>query len=255
MRPETVESAADALIGIIAAMPEEIRPILSRMPEARAFRCGPRNLFSGKLGRSRVAILAAGEGRLRAELGARALLERFRLSALLGIGIAGGLSPGLEPLTILAGRRLTELSGPAPGSDESWVERAVRVHPGARAGTLITVDRIAASVGEKASILKASCAEGPAAVDLESAVWARAAARAAVPFLALRGIADAAGEDLPDYLEASRGRDGNIRRGRVVLRALLRPGSIPRLLMIEKRMRRCAARLADLVEKLLGGDF
>jgi adenosylhomocysteine nucleosidase len=253
MPPDSAEP--DAAIGVVAAMREEIGPLLARMPGARVFRCGPRRLVSGRLGRSRVAVYATGEGSRHAERGARALLERFRLSALFGIGIAGGLTPGLEPETILVGRRLADSSGAVPGSDRSWVERAVGSKTGAQAGTLLTVDRIVAAAREKASILYHFAPEAPAGVDLESAVWARAAERAGVPFLALRGIADGAGEDLPAYLEECRGAEGEIRRGRVVVRALLRPASIPRLLMIEKRMRRCAARLAELVEELLGGDF
>jgi len=91
----------------------------------------------------------------------------------------------------------------------------------------------------------------PAAVDLETAAWARVAGELGVPYLAVRAVSDTASETLPVDFNRLRGADGRVRRSAVVLEAVRRPRLIPGLFDLGRRTRRCAERLADSVEAIL----
>jgi len=106
------------------------------------------------------------------------------------------------------------------------------------------------TAAEKAELFARQGDPGEAAADTESASWARASARASVPFLALRAILDEASEDLPAYLAAAR-RDGATDRPAIVRHALRHPRAVPELLELKRRTRRAMARLADAAERLV----
>jgi hypothetical protein len=90
-----------------------------------------------------------------------------------------------------------------------------------------------------------------AAVDLESAAYARAAVEAGVPWLCLRAISDTAEEALPALLNRCRDGGGAVQRGRVARGLLKEPGAVPALLSLRQRVRRCAGVLARAAQALI----
>ena len=84
-------------IAIVAAMPEEIAPLVRRTHGTRRFGVAGRSGFRGTLGDRPVLFLVTGDGPALAREGVCALLDRFEVSAILGMGVAGGLTPDLEP--------------------------------------------------------------------------------------------------------------------------------------------------------------
>jgi hypothetical protein len=89
-------------------------------------------------------------------------------------------------------------------------------------------------------------------VDLESALYAGAAAAVGVPWLILRAVSDAAHEAVPALLNACLDADGALARTRV-LRALARePRALPALLRLRRRVQGCAVHLGAAVERILG---
>ncbi len=234
---------------ILTAMKEELRAVLRRAKHARR---GPGGLFEARFGKTTVVLVATGDGARRAGLIAAAICDAARPAALLGLGIAGALSADLAAGDLLAARRIRNGSGDAPVPDERLLARAIAL--GASAGTLVNVERPAVAAGEKASLALSLEGRGPAAADMESAAWARAAASRGIPYLVVRAISDRADEDLPAYLARCLGDDGRIRRSAVVAHALFQPATIPTLIRMKRRMDVCAERLAEFLVAFLSGE-
>lgn len=198
-----------------------------------------------------VIAAATGEGPRKAARAAAALCARHRPALLVGAGVAGALSCDLVVGDILVARRVLDSTGTAPLPDAQLVARACAM-PGARSGTLVSVDRPLVTAAEKAE-WASKVGEAPAAVDMESAAWARAAAAHGVGYLVIRAVSDDALEELPGYLSRCMDRDGGIRRSAVAMRALTQPSTIPTLLQMRRRVRDCAERVAAFVEHFVAG--
>jgi adenosylhomocysteine nucleosidase len=220
-------------VAILTALDEELTGVRRAVPDSTA-----------------VVLAATGDGPKRAASGAARFLERHRPSALIGAGLAAALSPGLAVGDIVASRRVRFEVGDAATPDARLLERACAA--GAKPGTLVTVDRPVVSAAAKAALAAtAASGEEALAVDMESAAWAREAAARGIPYLVVRVISDAAGEELPLFLPDCVGPDGSIRRGQVARRALLQPSSWGTLLRMRRRLHECSDALGAFLARLL----
>jgi adenosylhomocysteine nucleosidase len=212
---------------------------------------------------SRARVVRTGDGGVRAERAGREAIAAFRPAAVIGAGVAGGLSEELAPGEIVVSVRVLDAAEEAPPPDPALVARALEL-PGLRAGTLLTVVRPALSVSQKAALLARAEAASPAgtaeaathgaagtaSVDMESAAWARACAAAGVPYVILRAISDTADEDLPRYLALCMDKEGGIRRAAVARGAVLHPSAVPALLRMRRRVGDCCRSLGAAVAAL-----
>jgi len=146
------------------------------------------------------------------------------ISGLVSFGLAGGLDPALAPGAVLVPRAVV-LGG------ERWdADPALSARLGGGTGHLLAGgDGVLATVEAKASMRQATEAD---AVDLESAAVAHAAARAGVPFAALRAVCDPAERDLPRAALVALDARGRIGGLRVLAAALARPGELPVLVRL-----------------------
>jgi len=222
-------------LAVVAAMAEEIAPLKRRLSDPS------------------VILTRTGEGRQRAETGGGAFLDRVRPRLLVVIGISGGLTPSLGPGSLLVAREVRDGTEPVTPPDSTWVARAL-TFDGTVAGTVISSERILCTPAEKARAREGLPADEPAAVDLESAAFARAAATRSVPYVVIRAISDTADEALPLDLNRCRDEAGGVRRLAVVRQALLHPSSVRGLWRLRKRLDRCAHALAGVALNLIQGD-
>jgi adenosylhomocysteine nucleosidase len=206
-----------------------------------------RGAVGARVGTTDVVIAATGDGAKKAGESAASFCDGLRPQAVVGAGIAGALSPGLGSGAIVASNRIRDSSGDAPAPDARLLARALEA--GAAAATLLTVAKPVTAAAEKRRL--AASLEGPSAVDMESAAWARVAASRGIPYLVVRSIIDRSDEDLPDYLVACMGEDGAIHRGAVVRRALARPARIPALFRLRRRVLDCGQGLSLFLERFL----
>lgn len=218
-------------LAILAALPEELEGIRRAVSESRG-----------------VVLGGTGDGPKRAGSGAATFLERHKPSALIGAGLAGALTPELSVGEIVASRRVRFQVGDAATPDPRLLERALRA--GARAVTLVTVDRPIVSASARAALAGSAAGEAMAA-DMESAAWAREAAARGIPYIVVRAISDAADEELPAFFAEAVGTDGSIRRGEVARRALLEPSSWVTLLRMRRRLHDCSAALGLFLARML----
>jgi len=235
-------------VAVVTALKEEFEAVLSRASGAR-FRG---TFVEARIGTADVALCLTGDGAGNAGRAADMLCEAVRPAALLGAGVAGALSPGLAVGDVLVSRRIHDSHGDVVPPDARLLAQALE-NTQARAGSFLTVAKPVVLASLKSALLQTLDDGGPAAVDMESAAWARAAASRGIPYLVARAISDLAEEDLPEYLGHCVGPDGAIRRSSVVLRALAQPATIPALLRMRGRVLACAEGLAGFLEDFLSG--
>ena len=247
-------SSSTSTIGVVAALPEELSAVRERMNDVAVERKDNLVFLQGLMADRPVVALATGDGRLNADRGIQSLLDRFDVDGLVGVGLAGGLSPSLAQGDCVWAAELRTGAGRVEGLVPpiwSLQERAAARLEGA---VVVSSGDILCSVEAK-SRLWASCGRpDPAVVDLESETWARRASAREIPWLILRAVSDSAAEELPvDFNRFRSARwNGGLDRGRLARHALLRPALLWRLAGLRHRASGCARRLADLLEEILG---
>jgi nucleoside phosphorylase len=189
-------------------------------------------------------VLQSGPGPKRAAAAAaRALDAGARL--LVSFGFAGALDAAVVSGTVLAPRRVVA-EGAAPlVVSLPWHARIAALADDFRlaSGDLLTATVALESPAAKRAAARAS---GAVAVDMESAAVAATAARAGVPFVALRVVVDALDDALPRGALAFVDERGN-RRWAPVLRAVFSAGQWRPLVTLARRYglaRRVLERLA-----------
>jgi adenosylhomocysteine nucleosidase len=187
---------------------------------------------------------------------AAARLVAAGADALVSFGIAGALSPGVAPGTLLLPRRVIGADGASFDVDADW-RVSVRERLGALGlvvveGDLLGGTRVAATPDEKALLHRRT---GAVAIDLESACVGLAARRLGRPFLVVRAIADPADFALPHAAIVGLDQHGHVAL-RPVLRALLTaPGEIVALVRLAAHTRRALATLARAAPSLIAPQF
>ncbi|MDX7953219.1 phosphorylase [Lichenihabitans sp. Uapishka_5] len=146
--------------------------------------------------------------------------------AVISFGIAGGLAPGVSPGTLVVADAVR--SGDDHwNTDASWRSALRAALPRSIAGPILGVDVPVADAAGKARMHRET---GAVAVDMESHIAARVAARHGVPFAVLRVVADPAERSLPGAALVGMRHDGRTDVV-AVLRALARrPSELPGLI-------------------------
>ena len=136
---------------------------------------------------------------------------------IISIGIAGGLAPGLAPGDwVVAANVVTD--GTRIATDRSWSNRLLKALPSAVHADISGVDTPVVAREHKRALHEAT---GTVAVDMESHIAARIAARHGVPFAACRVIIDPAERTLPPAALVGMRADGRADAA-AVIRSLCR---------------------------------
>ncbi|WP_426258479.1 phosphorylase [Sphingomonas sp. DC1600-2] len=175
------------------------------------------------------------------------------VSAVLSCGVAGALDPALRAGDVVLGdlhishhpgegrgpvaasERIERCPSPQPpsrlgpglrrgGGLVEWLAAAL---PNAHLGTVVGADRIIASATEKAAL---HAHTGAIAVDMESHIAARVAARHNLPFAILRTISDSADHALPPAALVGMKPDGGVALGAILASLARNPAQLPALI-------------------------
>lgn len=253
LRRGSPAAASRSRTAVIAAMGEELAPLVRRTRVERRWTAGRCRALVGRLAGAPVVLARTGEGARNAVDGTRSLLNALPVDRMLVVGVAGALSPELQPGAILVSRTVVERDRPGPLPDPDWLAAALRQRT-ARAGSVVTAPTILVTARDKAAAWRALPCDEPAVVDLESAGLARLAGERGLPFLVVRVVSDGAGESLPFDLNVFRDEDGAIRRGAVAWHAMAHPHLIPPLWRLRRRVSSGSESLARFVIALLEGE-
>ena len=168
---------------------------------------------------------------------ARYELRNGELEGVVSTGFCGALDPALKIGAIFAA------NGIQIGSET----QPVRVPQSERAfatGTLVSIDRVAQTVGEKRDL----CSGGALAVDMEAAGVYSRVREWEKPFYCIRSVTDLALESFHIDLNATRRADGRFSTSRILAAAIARPMTVgPELFELRSRCMTAAKALGEFI--------
>jgi adenosylhomocysteine nucleosidase len=251
-----------ATIGLIAAMPEEVKPLLARVGHIRRETSGGLTIYRFRCGERDACLVESGMGPQHAAVATNTLIDAAKPDLIISFGMAGAVTPGLGVGDLVIAQRLlfakerlfSEQQGLSTDLAKTAIELLQRKMAGLSfsicGGTCITVGAILAK-GETARLLPAGVINP--VLEMETAAVAKVAARQKIPLLAVRAISDDASEDLGFNITDFTDRNMNIRVHRVLWAVTRRPWLIPQLLRLARSSRRAGVNLADAVVSLMEG--
>ncbi|MBU2737883.1 phosphorylase family protein [Acidithiobacillus concretivorus] len=210
-------------IGIVVALAAEARILLSgKLRYQTVMEIAPQ-----------LCMVVSGMGPVRADQAAEQLLQAG-VDGLLSWGTAGGLNPACRAGDLLVPEQIF-WAGRSWSADAGWRSALLQQFSGkVLAGGLCSVSEACASVAAKAQ-LRADYPEAQA-VDMESGAVAQRAARADIPFLAIRSVVDPAHQSLPATAIHSVDGYGRPQIMRLLRGLLLHPGDLPPLMGLGRQM-------------------
>ena len=164
---------------------------------------------------------------------AASLSRAFRDGArgVVSFGVAGGLSPDLEPGTCVIGSSIVSGTDRINRIDThgDWSKNLLRAIPGAVGGTLYGSYGPVTHPRTKAALYKKT---GAIAVDMESHIVGGVAAAHGLPMAAVRVITDPAARALPPSVLAAMRPSGAVDVAALVWSLLKRPCDLPALMRL-----------------------
>ncbi|MEO8026366.1 MAG: hypothetical protein ABI823_07830 [Bryobacteraceae bacterium] len=183
-------------------------------------------------------LAANGPGPRLAREAMFAALEHATPDAILSTGYCGALAASLSVADIFITNRV--VAGDAGLEFEARMPEACA---GRTDGTLLSVDRVAATAKEKSAMNH----QGYAAVEMEAAGVAAFAQERALPFYCVRVVSDAAAESMPLDLNAYRDDDGRFRKQAIAAAALRRFSIAKDLIRLDRQCRAASEALGGFL--------
>ncbi len=193
--------------------------------EAKAARAG-----QAIAGRGRVRLVTSGVGPDRARDAAEVAIEQHEPSAVISIGVAGGLTNNLRrPSITIPTRIIRQRDGAEFQPDDELRKQIVRLLNQAdifwQSVTSITTPEILFTRPEK----REAAETGAEIVQMEDAEWADLCGAAGIPFASIRVVMDALDDDIPNEVVQWRGKPSALD---IAVGAIRRPGLLPELLSL-----------------------
>ncbi|SNB46370.1 phosphorylase [Geobacter sp. DSM 9736] len=247
---------AERTIALLAALPEEIRTLIrkaggKKRKSVSRFPCYELDRYG------EIIVVETGMGPINAEEAAKAIAVNLRPHFFINFGFAGAIAPGPAIGDIAVGRRLfihqngclREEEGLTPALSEI-AESALVPAAGYKsfAATIVTT----AQILDKKMLERSLPADViDPVIEMETAAVAKVAAEHQIPFLALRGISDAAEEELGFSLDEFTDSNMRIRTRKVLLTIARRPMILPQLIRLGRNSRIAGQNLAEAVLTVL----
>jgi adenosylhomocysteine nucleosidase len=205
-------------IGIIGALDDEVREIISRLTDRKTERVGNIEFNLGKLYGKSVVIAKCGVGKVFAAICAEAMIIKYAPALIVNSGVGGALDKTLLPLDIVFADKLVQHDmdtsaigdpvGLISGINRVFFEtdkRALEVLTAAaekleinyKIGAIATGDKFICAKDDKDRI---TAQFGASACEMEGGAIAHTAFVNDTPFMVVRAISDSAdGEACMDY--------------------------------------------------------
>lgn len=198
-------------IGIIAALEEELKPLIQATDAVEKSEWGKKSLYRGAVGNREVALVACGVGKVKAAACTQYLIDRLSVEGVISCGAAGAVNPGLGIGNIVVSKRALQhdLDPGDPELLKKLKERWLKADP--------KLVRLAMEVGEdlgfQGRIHQGGVLTGDQAivseekrkwlwetfrgdcVEMEGAAVAKVCQLNGIPFLIVRAISDSATEE------------------------------------------------------------
>jgi adenosylhomocysteine nucleosidase len=198
-------------VGIIAALKEEIEPLVQSLEGVETSKWGRRSVHERRIGDNQVVALAGGVGKVKAAACTQYLIDRFSIEALICTGVAGAINPRLHTGDVVVSQKTLQHDFD-PGDPKllkrfrkRWLEadaelvklaleaaKEVGLADRCRSGKVLTGDQAIVSQERRESLWKTFRGD---CVDMESAAVAQVCRLNGVPWVIVRAISDSAEED------------------------------------------------------------
>jgi adenosylhomocysteine nucleosidase len=247
-------------IGLVAAMPEEIRPLLRRAGKLRREHVSGFDLYRFAVGDRETALIQSGIGAEKAARATGILIDAVAPGMILNFGFAGAVLPGprvgdvvmADRLLFFKERHFTEEPGlhrELSGRLALLLETACRGKDFSfHRGTFVTTGEIVAK--QRLAGLLPEWTGNPV-LEMETAAVARTAARAVIPLVALRAVSDVAEEELGFTIGEITDHTMNISAAKLLRTIAGKPRIIPQLIRLARNSRIAGRNLAVAVVALL----
>lgn len=209
---------------ILAALKEEIRPILDGLEIEERVNYRPALIFRGEYLGHEVIIAHTGIGAEKMQRAAAFCIGEYKPSACINIGYCGALTPHLSLGDIVIADNIVHETNGAAIATTFTIDvssQNFKIHR----GTILTVDKVIQTPHEKAFL---GTKFGAIALDMESAGMAKAASKGGIPFTCTRSVLDTMDMHLLKY-ENLISDDGATSIPNVVANIIRRPQNITRL--------------------------
>ena len=197
-----IEREENMKIGIIAAMPEELKILLEHLENAKKYLRLGHVYHTGSIGRHEVVLVESGIGKVMSAMSVAVLVNDFKVTAVINTGSAGAVADRLvyhdvdvtafgydygqmarQPLYFEASRYLV-------AEMKKILEKN---HQNARVGLIATGDSFVAGQ-DKIDCIKERFPD-VLAVEMEGAAIAQATHSIGLPFMVIRAMSDTASHD------------------------------------------------------------
>ena len=200
-------------IGIIAAMPEELKLLVEHLEMAEKHQRLGHVYYTGRIGHHEGVLVESGIGKVMSAMSVAVLVNDFKVTAVINTGSAGAVASGLEIGDVVVADRLVyhDVDVTAFGYDYGQMARqplyyeasrylveemkAVleKTQQTSRVGLIATGDSFIAGQ-DKIDQIKAHFPD-VLAVEMEGAAIAQAAHSLGLPFMIIRAMSDTASHD------------------------------------------------------------
>ncbi|HET6420876.1 MAG TPA: nucleoside phosphorylase [Geobacteraceae bacterium] len=251
------------IVGLIAAMPGEIRPLLKIAGKYSKTKIGEFNLYSFSVKGRECRLLESGIGIRRAARAAQTLISDVRPGLIISFGFGGAVLPGMAAGDLAVAERTSlwretssdigetiELSIPASVLP-TLKNIGIKLGFSARQADFITSGNIL-NKKELTGFLP-GYATNPV-LDMETWAIVRETIAGNIPLLAIRAVSDAADEELDFSLDLFTDHEMNIRISRILLAIARKPGLLPQLIRLAGNSRVAGRNLAFALRGLLEND-
>jgi adenosylhomocysteine nucleosidase len=231
-------------IGIIAAMPGELKPLVQGWKPLTLANAGRGEAaWRGKLEGAECIAVCAGMGEQAAERACAIASQQASLTAVVSIGWAGALSCGVQPANAYVINEVID------GKTAERFATTNSIRQGNPATLkLVTIDHVALPP-EKRKIAETFRA---VLVDMEAATVARYARDHGLDFYCLKAVSDLAGEILPDFSQYT-DQQGQLQLPALLAHVAIRPRYWPALARLGQNGKRGAVAIAAAMDSLVGG--
>ena len=200
-------------IGIIAAMPEELKLLVEHLEMAKKHQRLGHVYHTGRIGHHEVVLVESGIGKGMSAMSVAVLVNDFKVTAVINTGSAGAVASGLEIGDVVVADRLVyhDVDVTAFGYDYGQMARQPlyyeasrylveemkvvleKTQQTSRVGLIATGDSFIAGQ-DKIDQIKAHFPD-VLAVEMEGAAIAQAAHSLGLPFMVIRAMSDTASHD------------------------------------------------------------
>ncbi len=254
---------ASRTIGLVAAMPNEIRPFLKLVGKHDKTTLHGFPLYQFSLAGNHCSLIECGIGSGRAEKAAGELIKSIQPDLLISIGFGGAVNKGLcagdlavAVRSILYRENKFNFGETIEFPDPSKAKRIMGESCKKFGCNVFQSDFITSDMILNKKVLRKMLPTDMSnpVLDMETWAIARIAGQEQVPCLAIRAISDAADEELQFSIDQFTDSEMNIKTGRILLSIARTPRILPQLLRLAINARIAGRNLAFALDTLLNSE-